>query len=115
MHSEHLRFVLDRLVLDSKFYCKLNECSFMQSEVKLLGHVLTVDGIKVDPDKVSVVSSWLVPSTVSHVRSFLGLGNYFRRFILNYAKLVAPLNKLLRKDTPFFWSPSCQTAFLSLK
>jgi hypothetical protein len=110
MHAEHLRLVLDRLRA-SRFYCKLDKCSFMQPEVKFLGHILTADGIIVDPDKVSVVQSWPVPSTVSRVRSFLGLGNYFRRFILNYAKLVAPLNKLLRKDTNFFCFPRVRLPF----
>ena len=106
--------VLDRL-RTHPFFCKLSKCAFLKPELKYLGHVLSRDGLKVDPDKVAVVQGWPVPDSVSTVRSFLGMCNYFRWFIQGYAKLCTPLSSLLKKDAPFAWSAACAEAFQGLK
>ena len=62
-----------------------------------------------------MVQGWPVPDSVSAVRSFLGMCNYFRRFIQGYAKLCTPLSSLLKKDVPFAWSAACAEAFQGLK
>lgn len=113
-HLDHLRQVLDILRTHS-FYAKLSKCSFAQPEVDFLGHVLGKDGLRVDPRKTAAVQSWPVPTDVHQVRSFLGLANYFRKFIPNYASLTYPLNGLLRKEVPYSWSAACATAFQAVK
>ncbi len=113
-HAVHLRAVLERL-RTRRFFCKLSKCTFMASRVKYLGHVLSADGLKVDPDKVAAVQDWALPASVSHVRSFLGMTNYFRRWLQGYAALCTPLNALLKKGVPFIWSSACAAAFEGLK
>ena len=113
-HLANLRAVLQRL-REAQLYCRLQKCNFEQKEVDFLGHVVGQDGLKVDPKKVKAVADWPAPRNAHHLRSFLGLGNYFRRFLIGYAKVVAPLTRLLRKDAPWVWSPECEGAFAAVK
>lgn len=109
-HIQHLREVVQTL-RDNHLFAKLSKCSFGCSEVDFLGHVLSKDGLKVDPKKTAAVTEWPVPTDLPQLRSFLGLANYFRKFIHHYATLVTPLTDLTRKDRAFVWSPACQSAF----
>ena len=72
-------------------------------------------GIQPDPKKVEAVGTYPVPQNLTQLRAFLGLANYYRRFISGFARMVQPLTALTRKDTPFAWSQQCQEAFGSLK
>jgi hypothetical protein len=121
-HVDHFRQVLD--ILDQNQYLiKLKKCDFFKSEVTYLGHVVSNDGIKPDPKKVQAVKDWPVPATVHDVRSFLGMANYFRRYIKGYSTLAAPLTDLTggniskRKSitAAITWTPACQGAFTALK
>jgi len=87
----------------------------MKNELRFLGHIINEHGIKVDPDKISVIKQWTKPKDKSQVRSLLGFGNYFRRFIPKYSQMVLPLTELTKKDTPTTWTPECETAFQQLK
>ena len=80
-----------------------------------LGHVISKNGIQVNPDKIDVVKSFPTPKNPKQVRSFLGLCNYYRRFVLGYSKIVHPLNQLLHKDRKFKWTSECTSAFDTLK
>jgi hypothetical protein len=102
-HEEHLRLVLQKL-RDNQLYAKLSKCEFWLNEVSFLGHVITGGGIAVDPGKVKDVLKWEPPTTVSEIRSFLGLAGYYRRFIEGFSKIVKPLTSLLEKDKKFIWS-----------
>jgi hypothetical protein len=113
-HLEHLQIVM-QVLREHKLYAKLKKCSFMQQWTLFLGHLIGADGIRVDDQKVRSVLEWLQPSDVTQVRSFLGLTNYFRRFIQAYAALAAPLHKLTRPKSPFVWTPDCEFAFQGLK
>lgn len=84
-------------------------------KLKLLGHIISTNGIQVDPDKTKAMSGFPVPKTQKQVRSFPGMANYYRRFIHNFAKITAPLNALLSKDKKMEWTESCQEAFNILK
>jgi Reverse transcriptase (RNA-dependent DNA polymerase) len=86
-HAEHVRLVMQRLS-EHRLYAKLSKCEFVKSEISFLGHIVSADGLKVDPKKVAAVQSWPPPSDISQVRAFLGLGNYFRKFIRGYSDLV---------------------------
>ena len=97
---------------------KLSKCHFVQKEVKYLGHIVSEKGIAPDPSKIEAVSSYPPPQTPKELKQFLGLSNYYRRFIPNYAHIAEPLNKLLRKDQrrmKFQWDTNCQVAFDELK
>jgi hypothetical protein len=80
-----------------------------------LGHVVSPDGIAVDPSKVKEVFNWKPPTTVSEVRSFLGFSSYYRRFIPNFSKIVKPVTKLLKKENKYVWSDTCDEVFKHLK
>ena len=75
-----------------------------------LGHVLSAEGIKPNPDKVKVLASLPPPSTVKSLQRFLGLANWFRRFIPDFATIAAPLTQLLHKNAVWNWTPECDTA-----
>ena len=107
---QHIEKVLARLRTE-KLYAKISKCSFCQDRLLFLGHVVTRDGIRVDPQKVAAVQNWSVPTSAHQIRSFLGLANYFRKFMQGYSKMIQPLTALLRKDCPFVWTPECQAAF----
>jgi hypothetical protein len=113
-HAEHLRSVLTRL-RDKQLYAKFSKYEFWLKKVPFLGHVLSKDGISVDPTKVQEVLDWKAPTTVFKVRSFLGLASYYRRFILDFSKIAKPMTQLLHKDVKFVWTPECEKAFHTLR
>ena len=94
---------------------KLSKCSFMQREVKFLGFVVGNGQLRTDPGKVSAIRDWTVPTTVKHVRSFLGFCNYFKRMIPGYSEIAEPLQRLTKKDVSFEWSTGCELAFNKFK
>jgi hypothetical protein len=113
-HEEHLRVMLQRL-RGHQLYTKFSKCEFWISEVPFLGHVISWEGIVVDPSKVRDVLDWELPKSIHQVWSFLGLAGYYRRFIPNFSKISKPITKLLKKGTEYVWSKECDEAFLTLK
>ncbi|KAL0551618.1 hypothetical protein IC582_010707 [Cucumis melo] len=113
-HEEHLRMVLQTL-RDNKLYAKFSKCKFWLKQVSFLGHVVSKAGVSVDPAKIEAVTGWTRPSTVSEVRSFLGLAGYYRRFVENFSRIATPLTQLTRKGAPFVWSKACEDSFQTLK
>jgi hypothetical protein len=84
-------------------------------EVPFLGHVVSLEGITVDPSKVKEVLDWKPPTSVSEARSFLGLTGYYRRFILNFSMVAKPITELLKKGNKYIWNDACDEAFKVLK
>ena len=113
-HLEHLSAVLDRF-REANIRLKPSKCTFGQSKVTYLGHIISRDGIRPDPEKVRLLQEFPVPRTVKHVRSFLGLAGYYRRFVQDFEKIASPLNALTRKTSVFSWDSRCQQAFETLK
>jgi len=99
-HAEHLRIVLTRL-REHQLYAKFSKCDFWLKEVQFLGHVLSAEGVAVDPSKVKDVLDWKPPTTVHQVRSFLGLVGYYRRFILDFSKVSKSITELLKNQVKF--------------
>ena len=89
-HAEHLRIVLSRL-REHKLYAKSSKCEFWLSKVPFLGHILSKDGIFVDPSKVQEVMDWKALTLVHEVWSFLGLAGYYRHFIPDFSKIAMPI------------------------
>lgn len=105
---------------------KLNKCAFFQEEVKYLGHVISKDGVPTDPDKISAVTNWATPTSVSELRSFLGFASYYQRFVEGFAKLAAPLHRLVaevqqnqgrhrQQALGDCWTEECEQSFQDLK
>ncbi|KAA0052060.1 retrotransposon protein, putative, Ty3-gypsy subclass [Cucumis melo var. makuwa] len=113
-HEEHLHQVLETLRAN-KLYAKFSKCEFWVKKVTFLDHVVSSEGVSVDPAKIEVVTNWPRPFTASEIRSFLGLTSYYRRFVEDFSRIASPLTKLTRKGTPFFWSPACESSFQELK
>lgn len=124
-HLERLEVVLGRLKQEG-LKARLEKCAFLQQEVKYLGHVISSRGVATDPDKIKAVAQWPRPSSVTELRSFLGFCSYYRRFVEGFAKLAAPLHKLVGefagakgnwtgKSFSSAWSERCQVSFEGLK
>ncbi|KAL6318509.1 hypothetical protein AAG906_000587 [Vitis piasezkii] len=113
--TELSRFYCVTTLRDKQLYAKLKKCEFWLDRVSFLGHVVTKDGISVDPRKVDVVSNWRRPTTVTEIRSFLGLAGYYRRFIEGFSKIALPLTSLTQKGVKFEWSDDCERSFQELK
>ena len=113
-HSEHLRIVLHTL-RERQLYAKLSMCQFWLDMVTFLGHVISVEGVSVDPQKIEAVVNWKPPKNVSEVRSFLGLAGYYRKSVEGFSKIAAPLTKLIRKDVKYDSVDACQQSFEELK
>ncbi|KAL5542579.1 hypothetical protein UlMin_010289 [Ulmus minor] len=83
--------------------------------IQFLGHVISKDGISVDPAKIEAVSQWSAPTSITEIRSFLGLAGYYRRFVEGFSTLAAPLTALTKKDRKFEWTDKCEQSFRELK
>ena len=80
-----------------------------------LGHVISAEGVSVDPQKIEAVVNWKSPNNVSEVRSFLGLAGYYMKFVEGFSRIAALLTKLTRKDVKYDWVDACQKSFELLK
>ena len=99
-HLQHLNQVFDRL-RQANLSLKPRKCSFAKSEVTYMGQIISKEGIKVDPAKIEAVKSFPLPHNQHDVRSFLGLANYYRKFVKGYSNIAQPLNRLLTKQNSF--------------
>ncbi|EEB89023.1 hypothetical protein MPER_12935 [Moniliophthora perniciosa FA553] len=106
--------LLKRLA-DRDLFLKPEKCEFDVTEVNFLGMIIRPGHIAMDPIKVAGIQDWEPPKNVKGVRSFLGFGNFYRKFIGKFAELARPLNDLTKKDQKFEWTDTCQRAFDALK
>ncbi len=95
-HLNNLRNVFQRL-RDSNFKIQLDKSEFLRREVAYLGHIVTPEGVKPNPDKIKAIKQYPIPKTTKQIKGFLGLLGYYRRFINNFAKVTKPLTKCLKK------------------
>jgi hypothetical protein len=111
---EHLLAVFERL-RTANLKLKAKKCMLFATEVNYLGYVITSHGVRTDPKKVEAITKWHPPNTVKSVRSFLGLVQYYSKFIRNFSDVCRPLYNLTRKNVTFEWTPECQEAFDTIK
>nr|CAD39843.2 OSJNBb0072N21.12 [Oryza sativa Japonica Group] len=113
-HHGHLRAVFDAL-RDARLFGNLEKCTFCTDRVSFLGYVVTPQGIEVDQAKVEAIHSWPVPTTITQVRSFLGLAGFYRRFVKDFSTIAAPLHELTKRNVTFTWAAAQRNAFDTLK
>lgn len=113
-HLERLDVVLTCLS-NAGLQLNTKKCHFASKNIKVLGHLVSKDGVRPDPDKVAAVLRFPRPANQKQLRSFLGLASYFRRFINHFAAIALPLHKLLTSGAAFAWSDGCELAFQALK
>jgi len=112
-HLTHLKLVLQQL-REAQFFAKHSKCSFGQTSIQYLGHIICDKGVATDPDKTLVMEQWPVPTNITELRGFLGLTGYYRKFVQNYGIITKPLTHLVtRKD--FLWTEEATIVFNKLK
>jgi hypothetical protein len=112
-HLRHLRAVLASL-RQHRLFVKRSKCAFGVPSVGYLGHIISADGVAMDPAKVQAIHDWPQPRSPRAVRGFLGLAGYYRKFVHNYGAIAAPLTALLKKEG-FTWNDDAAAAFTALK
>ena len=113
-HLTRLDTILQRMT-EYDLKLKPSKCYFAQEDVSFLGHLVSAKGIQPDPDRIKPLLNYPIPRDKTGVRAFLGMTGFYRRFIRFYSKIAQPLYALLKKDSDFEWSPSCQEAFNTLR
>ncbi|UYV74788.1 hypothetical protein LAZ67_12000984, partial [Cordylochernes scorpioides] len=113
-HIELLSKVFDKL-RQYNMKLKLSKCIFGRTEVKYLGHIISHNQLKPDPGKVKSIQDFPRPDTVKKVRQFMGLANYYRKFVKDFSKISFPLVRLTRKNQPFIWNEEVEESFAKLK
>ncbi|GBG65501.1 hypothetical protein CBR_g51095 [Chara braunii] len=113
-HEGYLRQVLEKL-REANFKINAKKCEWAKTQVLYLGHVLDRDGIKPEDSKIAMIRDWPTPCTLTELRSFLGLANYYRKFVRNFSTIAAPLRRLLKKETIWKRDKDCTSAMKKLK
>jgi len=113
-HRQLVKEVLKKLQFND-LYTKAEKCFFEQSSIKYLGIIISENKVQIDKEKLSGVLEWPVPTKVKQVQAFLGLANFYCRFIENFAKISKPLSDLTKKDSTWTWGKEQQNAFEVLK
>lgn len=113
-HWEKVRLVL-KLLRENGLFAKWEKCEFEVDELEFLGHVVSTKGVSMCKTKLDAVLNWPMPNKVKELQAFLGLANYYRRFITNFSRICTPLTSLLKKNSPWFWGEKQQKAFDTLK
>jgi hypothetical protein len=113
-NEQHLRMVL-QVLRKHQLYAKLSKCSFYQNQIHYLGHIISKDGIVVDPEKIESIRGWSAPKNVTEVISFMGLAGYYKRFFEGFSKIAHPIISLQKKGVKFQWTLDCEKSLQHLK
>lgn len=113
-HMENISNVLHRL-RSFNLKLKVEKTQFLRKEVHYLGHIIGKEGIRTDPKKVKCMIDFPTPTCLVEVQRFLGMCNYYRKYVREYSRITKPMNELTKKDVPFIRSQSCKDSFETLK
>jgi len=113
-HLELLRETFRRL-RDARLRLNSEKCRFCVDRLTYLGHVIDRERIRTDPGKIQAVANWSEPQSVKHIRQFVGMASWYRRFIPNFSTIAAPLTQLTKKNARWKWGEGEATAFAQLK
>ena len=113
-HQQLVSEVLRRFE-EAELYVNLDKTQFHTQKVKFLEHIVGVNGIRMNSEKISAVQDWSISKNVKNVQSFTGFCNYYRRFIKDYSKIATPLYRFTKKEQPFTWDTPAEKAFQKLK
>jgi Reverse transcriptase (RNA-dependent DNA polymerase) len=113
-HLKHVKFILARL-RQHQLFAKRSKYEFNRASMPFLGHVVGQGGVEMQHSKVQALSDWPRLTTVTEVQSFLGLANYYRRFIRDFARVSAPLSEMTKKGVPFEWGEDRRILFRTSK
>jgi hypothetical protein len=109
-HIEYLRAVFGAL-REARLFANIEKCTFCTDRVVFLGYVVTPQGIEVDEAKIEAIKSWPIPTTLTQLRSFLGLMRFYQCFVRDFSIIAAPLNDLMKKSVPFYWGVAQEHSF----
>jgi hypothetical protein len=112
-HIEHSRAVFGAL-REAHLFANLEKCTFCTDRVAFLGYVVTPQSIEVDEVKIEAIKSWPISATLTQLQSFLGLAEFYRRFMRDFSTIAAPLNDLTKKGDPFYWGAAQEHSFNTL-
>ena len=112
-HLRHVDKVL-QLLKEQQLYVKPSKYLFWVNEVEYLGHIVSHEGVKVDPNKIKAMMDWMIPKTLKNLRGFLGLTGYYRKIVWHYGRITTPLTTLTKKNA-FSWTPEATKSFEQLK
>ena len=111
-HITHVETVLNR-IKEHGFFLKLFKCEFFQTSITYLGHLINYDDIMPDPKKLSAVKDWPTPKSILDVRSFLGLANYFRRYVKGFSEIFHKLDCEDKRMSTFLWHVEISVSWCS--
>jgi hypothetical protein len=112
-HGKHLQIAL-QILRTHQHKAKYSKCTFATEQVEYLGHIISATGVSTDPSKIQDILQWKTPTTVTHLRGFLGLTSYYHQFLKGYASICRPLHEALKKNA-FKWGQEQEQAFQQLK
>ena len=115
--AEHILIINQVLQIlhDNDLYLKPEKCEFYKEKLNYLGFTISKDHVAMEDSKVDAIRDWPTPRTVRDIRSFLGTGNFYRRFIENFSLIARLLHNLTKKDEKWNWTTECQNTFEKLK
>lgn len=113
-HVSKLKAIFERLRLNN-FKIQLDKSEFLQKTVQYLGHIITPDGVKPNPDKIAAVKNFPTPRNAKEIKSFLGLVGYYRKFIKDFAKITKPMTRCLKKNAKIEHTEEFMSAFDTCK
>ncbi|GFX05701.1 retrovirus-related Pol polyprotein from transposon 17.6 [Trichonephila clavipes] len=113
-HLKNIRRVLQKLK-EANLKLSLSKCHLFRREVTYFGHIISIEGVRTDPDKISAVKDWNCPTNVHQLQSFFSLYTYYRKFVKNFSTIARPLHKLTEAKKKFVWTFDCNNAFNKLK
>ncbi|XP_015064572.1 uncharacterized protein LOC107009740 [Solanum pennellii] len=113
-YAEHLRIFLG-VLRKQNLYAKFFKCELWSKSVAFLGHVVSKEMVVVDPQKIEAIKNWVWPSSVTEVRSFVGLTGHYGWFVKNFASIAIQLTNLTKKEISFEWTAICEESFQELK